>query len=81
MNIIKVDFRDKELYQVLKKVEEQLKLFGFDLSQYPIPEDAIACALDEVKQFASLESRRKMLEKIEEQFKSREAEFLLKKTL
>jgi hypothetical protein len=71
MSVIHIDFRDKEHYALVRKVEEQLTSFGFDSVTQPIPEDAIACALDEVKKFASPEQRKAALLKLEEHFRKR----------
>lgn len=71
MSVIHIDFRDKEHYALLRLVEEQLHSFGFDTMMAAIPEDAIACALDEVKKFASEELRRAALLKLEAHFRKR----------
>jgi len=75
MSVIHIDFRDKEHYILVRQVEEQLESFGFDANASVIPEDAIACALDEVKKFANAELRKNALQKIETHFrKKRQAE-------
>lgn len=71
MTVIHIDFRDKEHYTLLRKVEDQLHSFGFDSPHAAIPEDAIACALDEVKKFSNAELRQAALLKIEEHFRKR----------
>ena len=71
MSVIHIDFRDKEHYALVRKVEEQLQGFGFDSMAAVIPEDAIACALDEVKKFANAEQRKAALVKLEAHFRKR----------
>jgi len=71
MSVIHIDFRDKEHYTLVRKVEEQLLSFGFESMSVPIPEDAIACALDEVKKFTNAEQRKAALIKLEEHFRKR----------
>jgi hypothetical protein len=71
MSVIHIDFRDKEHYILVRQVEEQLESFGFDVSASVIPEDAIACALDEVKKFANVELRKAALQKIETHFRKK----------
>ncbi|HYX31949.1 MAG TPA: hypothetical protein VE954_02460 [Oligoflexus sp.] len=71
MSVIHIDFRDKEHYLLVRLVEEQLDSFGFDIAANPIPEDAIACALDEVKKFATSDLRKAALVKLEAHFRKR----------
>jgi len=71
MSIIHVNFRDKDHYMLVRKVEEQLHHFGFESMGAAIPEDAIACALDEVRQFKDQEERKSALIKLEEHFRKR----------
>jgi hypothetical protein len=71
MSVIHIDFRDKEHYRLTRLVEEQLESFGFDTTSTPIPEDAIACALDEVKKFANNQDRKAALLKLENHFRQR----------
>lgn len=71
MSVIHIDFRDKEHYRLTRLVEEQLESFGLDPTNMPIPEDAIACALDEVKKFASAGDRKAALVKLETHFRQR----------
>lgn len=71
MSVIHIDFRDKEHYALVRLVEEQLQSFGFDSMSVAIPEDAIACALDEVKKFANGELRKAALVKLEAHFRKR----------
>ncbi len=71
MSVIHIDFRDKEHYRLTRLVEEQLESFGLDPSSTPIPDDAIACALDEVKKFASAQDRKAALIKLETHFRQR----------
>jgi hypothetical protein len=71
MSVIHIDFRDKEHYRLVRLVEQQLDSFGFDPAALPVPEDAIACALDEVKKFANDELRKAALMKLEAHFRKR----------
>ncbi len=71
MSVIHVNFRDKDHYALLRKVEEQLQHFGFDSFAHVIPDDAIACALDEVRQFTDQGERRTALLKLEDHFRKR----------
>lgn len=72
MSVIHIDFRDKEHYRLTRLVEEQLESFGFDMTSMPIPEDAIACALDEVKKFPNAQERKAALLKLETHFRQRQ---------
>jgi hypothetical protein len=76
MTVIHIDFRDKEHFRLTRLVTEQLESFGFDTASMPIPEDAIACALDEVKKFASTADRKAALLKLENHFRQQHAEEL-----
>jgi hypothetical protein len=71
MSVIHIDFRDKEHYRLTRLVEEQLESFGLDPTNMPIPDDAIACALDEVKKFANAGDRKAALVKLETHFRQR----------
>lgn len=71
MSVIHIDFRDKEHFLLVRQVEEQLESFGFDTTAAVIPEDALACALDEVKKFANAELRKAALQKIETHFRKK----------
>jgi hypothetical protein len=71
MTVIHVNFRDKEHYALLRKVEEQLLHFGFDSFLSAIPDDAIAVAMDEVRQFNDPIQRKAALMKLEEHFRKR----------
>ncbi len=73
MTIINVNFRDKEHYALVKLVEAQLEIFGLNTYAMQVPEDAIACALDEVKVFPDAKMRKIALEKLEEHFRQRRA--------
>ncbi|WP_141735589.1 hypothetical protein [Oligoflexus tunisiensis] len=71
MSVIHIDFRDKEHYRLARLVEEQLESFGFNTTSMRIPDDAIACALDEVKKFANTTDRKAALIKLENHFRQR----------
>jgi hypothetical protein len=71
MSVIHIDFRDKEHYRLTRLVEEQLESFGLDPTNMPIPDDAIACALDEVKKFTNAGDRKAALVKLETHFRQR----------
>jgi hypothetical protein len=71
MSVIHIDFRDKEHYRLTRLVAEQLESFGLDPTNVPIPDDAIACALDEVKKFANAGDRKAALIKLESHFRQR----------
>jgi hypothetical protein len=71
--LIYVDFRDKDLQPLIRLVDEQLQLFGLDPKRDAVPQDALACALDEVRRFASVEARLGILRRLEHYYARRVA--------
>ena len=71
LSVLQVNFSDKEHYALVREVEVQLQNFGLQPRHAKIPADAIACALDEVRQFPDLETRKQALIKLEHHFLAR----------
>ena len=66
VSVIRVNFKDREFITLKKEVVERLVEWGLDPRLLEVPKDAIACALDEVKQFDSEKSRLEILLRLED---------------
>lgn len=69
MTVIHVDFKDREFWAVKKEVETKLEDWGLE-PQKLVPNDAIACALDEVRFYENFDDRLDVLKKLEGVIKS-----------
>jgi hypothetical protein len=73
MNVIHVNFSDKEHYILVKKVNEQLELFGIETTGEELSEELIACALDEVSFFKNIDKRDDAINKLIQHYRTRRA--------
>ena len=65
MTIIHVNFKKNPLESVQSDVVDKLKEWGLDPDQIQVPADALACALDEVRIYETLEARNDVLLQLE----------------
>ena len=72
VSVIRVNFKDREFITLKKEVVERLVEWGLDPRLLDVPKDAIACALDEVKQFDSQQSRLEILLRLEDTLSNQE---------
>ncbi|NRA63593.1 MAG: hypothetical protein HRU19_03875 [Pseudobacteriovorax sp.] len=68
MNVIHVNFVDRDYLMIQKKVTETLQASDLIGHSTIIPVDAIACALDEVEVFHDDSKRTAIMEKLELHF-------------
>ena len=74
MTVIHVNFADREFENIFKQVRDKLEEWGLLDRSSKLPDDAIACALDDLIYFPDLEKRLIILKRLESAFVDGEAQ-------